>query len=58
MRLFSRSPTNNRIVIYSQDGQVLDEWRQFGRPSGIAITADDTIVCRRLRVVGNRHRRP
>ena len=42
-RLFVGDRENNRIVIYDQNGQVLDEWRQFGRPSGIAITADDTI---------------
>ena len=34
---------NNRIQIFSQDGTLLNVWRQFGRPSGIYITADDTI---------------
>jgi sugar lactone lactonase YvrE len=42
-RLFVGDRENNRIVIYDQDGTVLDEWRQFGRPSGIFITRDDTI---------------
>jgi len=28
---------NNRIQIFDQDGRYLDEWRQFGRPSGIFI---------------------
>jgi len=34
---------NNRIQIFTPDGKYITEWRQFGRPSGIAITADDTI---------------
>jgi len=42
-RVFVGDRENNRIVIYSQDVLVLDEWRQFGRPSGIVITSDDTI---------------
>ena len=42
-RLFVGDRENNRIVIFDQDGNVLDEWRQFGRPSGISITSDDTI---------------
>ena len=42
-RLFVGDRENNRIVIYDQDGAVLDTWYQFGRPSGIAITRDDTI---------------
>jgi DNA-binding beta-propeller fold protein YncE len=42
-RLFVGDRENNRIVIYDQEGTVLDEWRQFGRPSGIFITRDDTI---------------
>ena len=42
-RLFVGDRENNRIQIFDQDGTSLDEWRQFGRPSGIAITRDDTI---------------
>ena len=42
-RLFVGDRENNRIQIFDQDGNVLDEWRQFGRPSGISITKDDTI---------------
>ena len=42
-RLFVGDRENNRIQIFDQDGVWLDEWRQFGRPSGIFITADDTI---------------
>lgn len=42
-RLFVGDRENNRIQIFDQQGRYLDEWRQFGRPSGIAITRDDTI---------------
>jgi sugar lactone lactonase YvrE len=42
-RLFVGDRENNRIQIFDQDGKLLDEWRQFGRPSGIFITRDDTI---------------
>jgi sugar lactone lactonase YvrE len=42
-RLFVGDRENNRIQIFDQDGTLLAEWRQFGRPSGIAITPDDTI---------------
>ena len=42
-RLFVGDRENNRIQIFDQDGTYLDAWRQFGRPSGIYITADDTI---------------
>ena len=42
-RLFVGDRENNRIQIFDQDGGYLAEWRQFGRPSGIYITADDTI---------------
>jgi metallo-beta-lactamase class B len=42
-RLFVGDRENNRIEIFDQDGAYLDEWRQFGRPSGIYITKDDTI---------------
>jgi len=42
-RLFVGDRSNNRIQIFDQDGRFLEEWTQFGRPSGIAITGDDTI---------------
>ena len=42
-RLFVGDRENNRIQIFDQNGTFLDEWRQFGRPSGIVITNDDTI---------------
>src|SRR5215471_15636164 len=42
-RLFVGDRENNRIQIFDQDGKVLGIWQQFGRPSGIFITRDDTI---------------
>jgi len=42
-RLFVGDRENNRIQIFSQEGELIDEWRQFGRPSGIFITPDDTL---------------
>jgi DNA-binding beta-propeller fold protein YncE len=42
-RLFVGDRENNRIQIFDQNGKYLAEWRQFGRPSGISITKDDTI---------------
>ena len=42
-RLFVGDRENNRIQIFDQEGTFIAEWRQFGRPSGISITADDTI---------------
>jgi hypothetical protein len=34
---------NNRIEIFDQDGTLLDEWYQFGRPSGLFVTKDDQL---------------
>jgi DNA-binding beta-propeller fold protein YncE len=42
-RLFVADRANNRIQIFDKDGKLLDTWKQFGRPSGIAIDASDTI---------------
>ncbi len=42
-RIFVADRGNNRIQILSQEGEVLDIWTQFGRPSGIWIDANDRI---------------
>lgn len=42
-RLFVGDRGNNRILIFTQDGDLLDEWRQFSRPSGIYIDRRDRI---------------
>lgn len=35
--------SNNRIQIFDQDGTYLDQWTQFGTPSGMYITPDDSL---------------
>ncbi|MDE0005977.1 MAG: peptidyl-alpha-hydroxyglycine alpha-amidating lyase family protein [Rhodospirillaceae bacterium] len=42
-RLFVADRGNLRVQIFDQQGNFLDEWKQFGRPSGVTITADDRI---------------
>lgn len=42
-RLFVADRSNNRIQVFTQDGELLWEWKQFGRPSGIFIDKDDTM---------------
>jgi DNA-binding beta-propeller fold protein YncE len=42
-RLFVCDRGNNRISIFDQDGTFIAAWKQFGRPSGIFITKDDTM---------------
>jgi sugar lactone lactonase YvrE len=42
-RLFIADRSNNRIQIFTQDGEYLESWTQFGSPSGIFISNDDTI---------------
>src|SRR5262249_42058938 len=41
-RVFVADRSNSRIEIFDQDGKFLDQWKQFGRPSGIYISKDDT----------------
>lgn len=43
-RLFVADRSNNRVQVLDQNFTVLDEWRHFGRPSGIAILRDDTLL--------------
>ena len=40
-RLFVGDRSNNRILILDQDFNLLAEWHQFSRPSGIFIDAND-----------------
>ena len=42
-RLFVADRGNQRIQIFDQDGGFIDEWTQFGNPSGIFIAKDDTL---------------
>jgi sugar lactone lactonase YvrE len=42
-RLFVADRGNSRIQIFDQDGKLLAEWKQFGRPSGLYIDKNDTL---------------
>ncbi|MBI2403872.1 MAG: hypothetical protein HYW06_04520 [Gemmatimonadetes bacterium] len=42
-RLFVGDRSNNRIQILDQDGNLLDTWYQFSRPSGLYIDRQDNI---------------
>lgn len=42
-RLFVADRTNNRILIYSQQGVLLDTWYQFSRASGLFIDRNDVL---------------
>ena len=43
-RLFVADRSNNRVQVFDRNLQFVDEWRHFGRPSGIAILRDDTLI--------------
>jgi sugar lactone lactonase YvrE len=43
-RLFVADRGNNRVQILDQDGTFIAEWKQFGRPSGVAIRNDTIYV--------------
>lgn len=43
-RLFVADRSNNRLQIFDRNMNFVDEWRHFGRPSGIWILKDDTLV--------------
>jgi DNA-binding beta-propeller fold protein YncE len=42
-RLFVCDRGNNRIQIFDQNGTFLDQWKQFGRPSGLFIDEHDML---------------
>jgi len=42
-RLFVADRSNNRIQIFDQDGNYIDQWFQFSRPSGVFIDKKDMI---------------
>jgi hypothetical protein len=42
-RLLIADRGNSRIQIFDQDGRFIAEWKQFGRPSCIYITRNDTL---------------
>jgi DNA-binding beta-propeller fold protein YncE len=42
-RLFVGDRANSRIQIFDQDGEHLETWTQFGRPSGLFIDENDVL---------------
>jgi hypothetical protein len=56
--LFVGDRANNRIQIFDQGGKFLEEWNQFGRPSGIFIDKNDVIYVDRFRIDRSRWVRP
>ena len=42
-RLFVGDRGNSRIQIFDQNGTFLEEWKQFGRPSGVFIDRNDIL---------------
>jgi DNA-binding beta-propeller fold protein YncE len=42
-RLYVGDRGNNRIQIFDQDGNFIDQWAQFSRPSGVYIDKNDVI---------------
>jgi DNA-binding beta-propeller fold protein YncE len=43
-RLFVADRSNNRIQILDEELNFVDQWKQFGRPSGVTVLSDGTIV--------------
>jgi sugar lactone lactonase YvrE len=43
-RLFVADRSNNRVQVLDENLEFVDEWRHFGRPSGVAILKDDTLI--------------
>jgi sugar lactone lactonase YvrE len=43
-RLFVADRSNNRVQVLDDNLEFVDEWRHFGRPSGVAILNDDTLI--------------
>jgi len=43
-RLFVADRSNNRIQIFDKDLTLVDVWTHFGRPSGVWILKDDTLI--------------
>ena len=42
-RVYVADRSNNRIQVFDANGKFLTDWRQFGRPSGVYIDANDMI---------------
>ena len=42
--IFVADRSNSRVQIFDQDGKFLEQWKQFGRPSGIYIDRNDNMA--------------
>jgi DNA-binding beta-propeller fold protein YncE len=42
-RIYVADRSNNRIQVFDANGKFLADWRQFGRPSGVYVDANDMI---------------
>jgi hypothetical protein len=42
-RLFVGDRANSRVQVFTQEGKLLEVWRQFGRPSGLFIDGNDIL---------------
>ena len=42
-RVFVADRENNRVQIFDQDGNFIAAWKQFGRPSAVFVSKDDTL---------------
>jgi DNA-binding beta-propeller fold protein YncE len=42
-RVFVADRSNNRVQIFDQDGNFIATWTQFGRPSALFVSRDDTL---------------
>jgi hypothetical protein len=43
-RVFVADRSNNRVLVLDRNLNYVDQWKQFGRPSGVAVLNDDTLV--------------
>ena len=42
--LYVADRSNNRVQLLDENLSFVDEWRHFGRPSGVSILSDDTLL--------------
>jgi DNA-binding beta-propeller fold protein YncE len=42
-RVYVADRSNNRVQIFDQDGNFIAAWTQFGRPSAVYVSKDDTL---------------
>lgn len=42
-RVFIADRSNNRVQIFDQEGNFIAAWKQFGRPSAVYVSRDDTL---------------